>query len=217
MCLTISLAILPGIGCGIYLAEYAKGHKKTLAISVINILAGTPSIVMGLIGFIIILFLRKTFYPHANTSLILAAICLALLVLPIIIITTKESLESLPKQLRITSLSLGMNRGQYVKQLLLPSASKGIFAGIILATGRSAEDTAVIMLTGAVANSGLPAGLGQKFEALSFHIYLTAAEYQTELELIQGFSTALVLLVFSMSIMFLATQLQRKYKKHHLG
>lgn len=217
VCLTIVLAIFPGVGCGVFLAEYATGKNKSIATSIINILAGVPSIVMGLMGFIIILFLRNTFWPEANTALLLAAICLALLVLPMIVITTKESLESLPMQLRITAMSMGLRKGQYIKKILLPSASKGVFAGIVLAIGRSAEDTAVIMLTGAVANSGLPAGLGSKFEALPFRIYLTAAEYQSELELAKGFGTALVLLLFSAMVMLLAAQLEKSYKRHSLG
>ena len=214
VCLSILLAIFPGVGCGIFLAEYASGKSKKIATSIINILAGVPSIVMGLMGFIIILFLRSTFWPEANTALLLAAICLALLVLPVIVITTKESLESLPMQLRITAMSIGLRKGHCIRKILLPSASRGIFAGIILAIGRSAEDTAVIMLTGAVANSGLPAGLGSKFEALPFHIYLTAAEYQSELELAQGFATALVLLFFSVILMLLAAKFESSYRKH---
>lgn len=216
VCLTILLALFPGVGCGIFLAEYATGKNKAVANTIINILAGVPSIVMGLMGFIIILFLRNTFWPEANTALLLAAICLALLVLPVIVVTTKESLESLPKQLRITAISIGLTKGQYIRKILLPAASKGIFAGIVIAIGRSAEDTAVIMLTGAVANSGLPAGLGSKFEALPFHIYLVAAEYQTALELAQGFGAALVLLLFSATVMLLAAQLEKNYKKNSL-
>jgi phosphate transport system permease protein len=211
--LTLLLALLPGIGCGIFLAEFAPSCLKNWGNSIIDTLAGTPSIVMGLFGFTLILFLRDTFWPDANTSLILAASCLALLVLPVIIVTTREALESIPAQIRITAASLGISKIQCLRFLLLPTVSRSILSGVILAIGRSAEDTAVIMLTGAVANSGLPDGLGSKFEALPFSIYVTAAEYQDEIELAQGFGTALVLLCFSSLILFCATVIEKRLKQ----
>ena len=70
--------------------------------------------------------------------------------------------------------------------------------------GRAMEDTAVIMLTGAVANAGLPAGLGAKFEALPFRIYYTAAQYTSQEELTRGFGTALLLLLCSWSLILIA-------------
>ncbi len=210
--LTLLLAVLPGIGSGIYLAEYASVRQKKWGGSVVDMLAGTSSIVMGLFGFTLILFLRNTFWPHANTSLLLASSCLALLVLPVLVVTTREALESAPAEIRITAASLGMSKIQCIRHLLLPTVSRSILSGIVLAIGRSAEDTAVIMLTGAVANSGLPAGLGSKFEALPFGIYVTAAEYQSELELAQGFGSALVLLCFSVIILFCATLIEKNYK-----
>lgn len=211
--LTILLALLPGIGCGIFLAEYAPCRLKNWGNSIIDTLAGTPSIIMGLFGFTLILFLRNTFWPEANTSLILAASCLALLVLPVIIVNTREALESVPAETRISAATLGMSKIQCIRYLLLPTVSRGILSGVILAIGRSAEDTAVIMLTGAVANSGLPDGLGSKFEALPFSIYVTAAEYQDELELAQGFGSALVLLCFSSIILFCATMIEKRFKQ----
>ena len=144
--------------------------------------------------------------------MLLAASCLALLVLPVIIVTTREALESVPFDLRITASSLGISKIQCIRYLLLPTVSRGILSGVVLAIGRCAEDTAVIMLTGAVANSGLPAGLGGKFEALPFSIYITAAEYQSDLELARGFGNALVLLCFSTFILFCATLIEKSYK-----
>jgi len=212
--LTISLALLPGIGCGIFLAEYASASQKKWGNYLVDIMAGIPSIVMGLFGFMLILLLRHAIWPYANTGLLLAAICLALLVLPVLIVTTREAVEALPTSMRITAAALGINKPHYVRKLLLPAASKGILSGIVLAIGRSAEDTAVIMLTGVVANSGLPAGLTSKFEALPFSLYITAAEYQSDLELAQGFSTALVLLCFSVLIMLVAGLIEKNYKRH---
>jgi phosphate transport system permease protein len=149
---------------------------------------------MGLFGFALILLLRKTIAPGANTCLLLSALCLALLVLPYLISTTRLAIESLPPGLRLTGASLGLSRWQIVRRILLPASGQGIFGGIILAVGRAAEDTAVILLTGVVANAGTPGPLTGKFEALPFHIYYLAAEYQTPAELAQAFGSALVLL-----------------------
>ena len=184
--LTLCLALFPGIGCGIYLAEYAPPKVRAMAGAAVDMLAGTPSIVMGLFGFTLILFLRRTFLPEANTGLLLAALCLALLVLPVLIVSTREALGSVPQDLKLTALSLGFNRERRIRHVQLPAAASGILSGVILALGRCAEDTAVIMLTGVVANAGLPAGLAAKFEALPFYIFYFTSEYQSQAELMRA-------------------------------
>ena len=188
------MAVPLGIASGIYLACFASTPFKRLLSLSVELLAGTPSIVMGLFGFALILFLRNTFLPDANTCLLLAAICLALLILPYLIFTTQAALESLSTDYRLIGPSLGLNQLQTIFYILLPAASRGIMGGVILSLGRAAEDTAVIMLTGVIANAGLPHGLFGKFEALPFRIFYLAAEYQTPAELDSAFGTALVLL-----------------------
>ncbi|MDO5115757.1 MAG: ABC transporter permease subunit [Synergistaceae bacterium] len=195
--LTMLLAALPGIGCGIYLARFAEGRVRERLSFAVDLLAGVPSIVMGLFGFVLILLLRHTIAPQATTSISLAAFCLALLVMPALVVTTRSSLESLPPMLELTGASLGFSENQILRRLLLPAAARGILGGVILSMGRAAEDTAVIMLTGVVVNSGLPAGLAAKFEALPFLIYYTAAQYADESELLRGFGASLVLLLLS--------------------
>jgi len=202
--LTMALALFPGIGCGIYLAEFASGAAARRIRTALDILAGTPSIVMGLSGFALILLLRRTILPQANTSLLLAAGCLALLVLPVLVSVTCEALESLPQELRLTALALGFTRRQMAWKVLLPAAGRGIMGGVVLAVGRAAEDTAVIMLTGVVANAGLPAGISETFEALPFTVFYTAAQYQTQDELMRGFGAALVLLALAALLLALA-------------
>ena len=186
---------------------------KKIAGADVDQLAGTPSIVMGLFGFTLILLLRKTFAPDANACLILAAGCLALLVLPVLVVNTREALEAVPEDLKLTATALGYSREQRIRHVQLPSAARGIWSGVILALGRSAEDTAVIMLTGVVANAGLPAGLGAKFEALPFFIYYTAAEYQSQAELQRGFGASLTLLALAGSLILIARLLESGYRK----
>ncbi len=172
---------------------------------------------MGLFGFTLILFLRHTFWPGVNTSLLLAAACLALLVLPVLVTATCEALEAVPPGLRTTALALGFTRRQAARHILLPAAAPGIRGGVILALGRAAEDTAVIMLTGVVANAGLPAGLGAKFEALSFSIFYTAAQYQSQEELLRGFGAALVLLLLASGLLACARLLEARFRRRWQG
>lgn len=215
VCLTMLIALFPGIGCGIYLAEFARGKTAGRIRVAMDMLAGTPSIVMGLFGFTLILFLRRFFMPQANTSLLLAALCLGLLVLPVLVTTTAEALASLPADLRLTCASLGFARPKAVFHVLLPAAAPGLGGGILLALARAAEDTAVIMLTGVVANAGLPAGLGAKFEAISFSIFYTAAQYQSQDELARGFGAAIILLALSSFMAFCADWIQKRMTRQN--
>lgn len=206
----VSLATVPGVACGIWLASAPeKPAQKILGIAV-DILAGIPSILMGLFGFSLILLLRGSLFPQANASLLLAAFCLALLILPYIACATQNALSSLPKQLPITGAALGLTQWQITYRLLLPQARAGIMSGLMLAIGRAAEDTAVIMLTGAVANAGLPGGLFERFEALPFTIFYYSAQYQSQQELNMAFGAALVLLTLTSIIFTLLAALVRR-------
>lgn len=215
--LTLCLAIFPGVGCGIYLAEYASPKVGAFMGAIVDMLAGTPSIVMGLFGFTLILFLRHTIMPEANTCLLLAAGCLSLLILPVLIVSTREALGAVPKDLKLTCAVLGFTREQRICHIQLPAAAPGIWSGVVLALGRAAEDTAVIMLTGVVANAGLPAGLGAKFEALPFSIFYTAAQYQNQDDLMRGFGAAFTLLVLAGGLIGLAHLLEAGYSRRWRG
>ena len=129
---------------------------------------------------------------------------MGLLVLPYMVKATHASLSGLPDDLRLMGDSLGFSKVQTIRHILLPSAGKGIMSGIILSIGRAAEDTAVIMLTGVVANAGLPRSILDKYEALPFFIYTTAAEYQSHEELQRGLGAALVLLTLTTGLFILA-------------
>ncbi|MFB0936347.1 MAG: ABC transporter permease subunit [Propionivibrio sp.] len=204
--LAAGIAVPLGVASGVYLAEYASGRSRQVFSFCADLLAGIPSILMGLFGFALILLLRRTVAPAANTGLLLSALCLSLLVLPYLISTTRLSIEGLPQELRLAGACLGLSHGQVVGRILLPAAMHGVFSGIILAVGRAAEDTAVILLTGVVANAGTPSSLTGKYEALPFHIYYLAAEHQSTAQLTQAFASALVLLCLT-GLMFAAARL----------
>lgn len=217
LAVTMVLVLVPGIACGVYLACFASPRERDWIGECVDVLAGIPSIVMGLFGLELIILLRRTFLPRGTTCLLLAAACLAILVLPVLVTATRSAVEALPRSLTLTADALGLSRAQTVRHLLLPAAGPGILGGVILVMGRAMEDTAVIMLTGAVANAGLPAGLTAKFEALPFKIYYTAAQYTSSEELARGFGTALLLLILSWTLILSARVLQRRLARRWEG
>ncbi len=211
----LSLALLPGLATGIWLATSAASRFKTILALCIDILAGIPSILMGLFGFTLILFLRNWLLPSANTCLLLSALCLAMLIIPYLAVATRTALQALPASLEITALSLGMTRWQTLRVVLLPQASKGIIGGIMLAMGRAAEDTAVIMLTGAVASAGIAASVFDRFEALPFYIYYLSTNYADEKELSQAFAASLILLFIALFLFLLTKIIQKKFRNYY--
>lgn len=211
--LASAMAIPVGMAAGISLTVAASGRIRSLLLFATNALAGVPSIVMGLFGFSMIIALRHSFAPDANTSLLLSAVCIALLVLPYMIHATNRSLTALPEEMRLLGAGLGMTQWQSLRRVQLPLAARGIMSGVVLSMGRAAEDTAVILLTGVVAHSGLPSGLLGKFEALPFTIYYLAAQYQNQDDLNRGFGAALILLALTMTLYGLARLLRATLEK----
>ncbi|QLE87469.1 ABC transporter permease subunit [Shewanella sp. Scap07] len=206
----LALALLPGISTGIWLATAKPSKFKTLLELGIVILAGIPSILMGLFGFTLILFLRNQLLPSANTCLLLSAACLAILIIPYLTVTTRSALLALPTSLTLGAYCAGMTPWQTLRYVLLPQAKPGIISGIMLSIGRAAEDTAVIMLTGAVANAGLPGGIFERFEAIPFTIFYFSAQYQSNAELDMAFGASLSLLCFTAIIFSSAHILGRR-------
>ncbi|MEZ6852282.1 PstA family ABC transporter permease [Halodesulfovibrio aestuarii] len=211
--LSCSMSIPIGIMTGIYLAEFAPENFKRPVTFLTDLLAGIPSIIMGLFGFALILLARNTFFPHAVTGLWLSALCIAVLVLPYCINTTVIALSSLPEELKLTGPSLGFSPVQSTFYIRIPLALRGIMSGIILSIGRASEDTAVILLTGVVANAGVPRNLFDKYEALPFKVYYLAAQFQSQAELTQGFGTALILLLQTTCLFLVAHYLRRTMER----
>jgi phosphate transport system permease protein len=193
--LSIIWAIPVGMATGIYLAEYAGSRIKKVLDAFLDVLSGMPSIVIGLFGFALAVFLHKHYSDSIGPCLLISSIALSLLVLPYIIRTTQGALESIPLDIRLTALALGASKLQNIFLVLIPKSLSGIMSGIILAIGRCAEDTAVIMLTGAVASAGLPNSLFSQYEALPFFIYYISSQYSSQDELMQGYGAAIILLL----------------------
>jgi len=217
---TLSLVILAvliafplGLASGIYLAEFAKGGiGRFLNISV-DLLTGIPSVLMGLFGFLLILFLRATLFPEANTCLALSATCIAFLILPYVVRTTQRALEEIPLSYRLAGASLGFTERDALFYILLPSAAKNLLSAVALSIGRAAEDTAVILMTGVVANASGAASLFEKYEALPFTIYYLAAEHTNAAELSRAYGAALILMLLTTTLMLFARLFQRAFAR----
>ena len=208
--LSVSLAVPVGLSTGVYLAEYAGQWTKRVFNLFFDILAGIPSIVIGLFGFSLAIFLHKHYSKSIQPCLLISGLALAFLVLPYIIRTTQVSLEGLPPSTRVTALALGATKLQNILLVLIPKSLQGIISGVILAIGRCAEDTAVIMLTGVVAMAGIPKSLLSKYEALPFYIYYISSQYTNPQELLTGYGASIILLLLCVILFSIAFILKRR-------
>lgn len=152
MLVTVVVAVPLGIAAGVYLEEYAHKNWLTTIIE-INIanLAGVPSIIYGLMGLGILVY-----YFHLGQSLLSGGITLAFLILPIIIVATRESLRAIPNGIREAAYALGATRWQVIKDHLLPYSAGGIATGTIIAMSRAIGETAPLVTIGALAFVPLP-------------------------------------------------------------
>lgn len=216
--LSVGMAVPVGLATGIYLAEYCRGRVYDLLSLLFDILAGIPSIVVGLFGFSVTIFLHHHFSARIYPCLFISAVSLALLVLPYLIRTTQSALEGVPPDLRLIAPTLGASKLQNIFHVLLPRCLGAIVSGVFLAIGRCAEDTAVIMLTGVVASAGIPRSLWGSYEALPFYIYYIAAQYSDADELMRGYGAAIILLLlcallFGVSLLIKRTLSDRLFSR----
>ncbi|HBF43524.1 MAG TPA: phosphate ABC transporter permease [Desulfobacteraceae bacterium] len=207
---SIIWAIPIGVAGGIYLAEYCNKKWKPVFNLMLDILAGIPSILVGLFGFTVSVFLHKHLSEHIYPCFIISSLALACLVLPYIIRTTEQSLVNLPFFIKTTGLALGASRLQNILFILIPYNLSHIISGIILAIGRCAEDTAVIMLTGVVAMAGIPNSLLSQYEALPFYIFYISSDYNSQEELMRGFGACIILLSICVFLFALSYIVKRK-------
>lgn len=211
--LAMVFALPLGFLTGLYLFLYASKRIRAVLGFLCDILSSIPSIVIGLFGLSITIFLHKNHFASLYPSLLVSSLCLGVLVIPYIIKMTDLALMGIPKGLSGIGLTLGATRLQNLFYVQLPVASKEILSGIILAIGRAVEDTAVIMMTGAVAMAGIPGSWLHKYEALPFFIYHISSEYANQEQLNQGFGAAIVLLVLSLFLFFMAIVLHKMISK----
>jgi phosphate transport system permease protein len=168
MGLTTLIAIPLGVGAAVYLEEYARPNWVTSIIEInISNLAGVPSIIYGLLG--LELFVRTL---ALDRSLLAGAATLALLLLPMVIMASREALRTIPLSLREASYALGADRWQTIRRVVLPMGLPGILTGVILALARAIGETAPLITIGALTYVAfLPDSLRSPFTALPIQIF----------------------------------------------
>jgi phosphate transport system permease protein len=207
--LTAVIAVPIGIGAAIYLEEYGKRGRmaRLIEINIAN-LAGVPSIIYGLLG--LGLFVRTL---GLGRSLIAGAATLALLVLPVVILSTREALRTVPNSLREGSYALGATKWQTIWTQVLPMAMPGILTGLILALSRAIGETAPLITIGAITYVPfLPDGLSSPFTVLPIQIFNWVSRPQAEF-LRNAAAAILVLLVLLLTMNAVAIWLRDRYQK----
>ncbi|MDX4011458.1 ABC transporter permease subunit [Aliarcobacter skirrowii] len=207
--LAIVFALPLGFLSGVFIAIFASKKVKEIFSFSYELLAFVPSIVIGLFGLSVTIYLHKMFFDDLYTCLLISSICLAILVIPYIVKMTEQALYSIPYQIKNSVLNLGATKYQNLFLVQLPYISKQLFSSVVLAIGRAVEDTAVIMMTGAVAMGGIPNSLLEKYEAIPFFIFYVSSQYQDIYELNKGYVAAMILLFVSLSLFIFAFILQK--------
>ena len=166
--IALGFSIPLGIGCAVFLTEYTDNKSKFVKFIRISTatLAGTPSIVYGLFGYLIFVDLLKMGY-----SLLGGGITLSIMILPVIVRSTEESLLSVPQGLREGSYALGAGKVRTIFKVVLPSCAGGIVTAIILAAGRVISESAVLILTVGMVVDKMPVSLLSPGTSLALDIY----------------------------------------------
>ena len=204
--LSLLIAVPFGIFAAVFLVEYAKRGNKFMDVIRLTTetLSGIPSIVYGLFG---MLFFVNTL--GWGFSLIAGAFTLAIMILPLIMRQTEESLKSVPDSFREGSFGLGAGKLRTVFRIVLPSAVPGILAGVILAIGRIVGETAALMYTaGTVAK--VPSSIFGSGRTLAVHMYNLSSE---GLYMNQAYATAVILLILVVGINTLSGVIARRLAK----
>ncbi|WP_017733770.1 phosphate ABC transporter permease PstA [Nafulsella turpanensis] len=207
--MTALIAIPLGVAAGIYLEEYGKKTRMAsfLEINIAN-LAGVPSIIYGLLG--LELFVRQL---QLGGSLLAGALTLSLLVLPIIIVTTREAIKAVPKSLREASFALGASKWQTIRMQVLPAATGGIMTGIILSLSRAVGEAAPLIVIGALAYVPfVPEGPMDEFTVLPIQIFNWVSRPQ-EAFLINAAAAIIVLLCITFMLNGIAVYLRYRQQK----
>jgi phosphate transport system permease protein len=165
---TILISLPIGILAGVYLQEYGTRNRfaKFIEINIAN-LAGVPSVIYGILG--LTLFVRTA---RMGNSLLAGALTLALLILPIIIVSTREAIRAVPHSLREASYGMGATKWQTTRRVVIPSAMGGILTGIILALSRAVGETAPLLVIGALVYVPfIPEGPNDQFTTLPIQVF----------------------------------------------
>ncbi|MEQ9412980.1 MAG: phosphate ABC transporter permease PstA [Cyclobacteriaceae bacterium] len=209
LALTAMIAIPLGVAAGIYLEEYGKKNRIAAMVEVnIANLAGVPSIIYGLLGLEV--FGRLM---NLGASLLAGAFTLAILILPILIVATREALKAVPNTLREASYAMGATKWQTIWHQILPAAGGGILTGIILSLSRAMGETAPLIVIGALAYVPfVPKSPMDEFTVLPMQIFNWVSRPQHEF-LVNGAAAIIILLLITFIMNGIAVYLRNKWQK----
>jgi phosphate transport system permease protein len=227
MTLIMTAAAVPfGVITAIYLAEYANERSilaKTIRFAV-KTLAVVPSIIFGLFGLgFFIGFVGKNMdalfsggeLRWGQPNILWASLTMALLTLPVVIVSVEEAIRTIPRDMREASLALGATKWQTIRKVVIPGSVSGIMTGTILAISRGAGEVAPILFTGAAYFlSDLPHSLSDQFMSLGYHIYIMSTQ-SSNVDATQPiqFATTLVLLLLTFSLNGIAVALRYRIRQ----
>ncbi|NEQ25506.1 MAG: phosphate ABC transporter permease PstA [Microcoleus sp. SIO2G3] len=209
---TAAVAFPVGVGAGIFLEEFASKKSWLTQVVEVNInnLAAVPSIIYGLLGLQV--FVRLMQPITGGRSVLAGGLTLALLVLPIIIVATRESLRAVPDSLRQAGFALGSTRWQTVREHVLPLALPGILTGTILALSRAIGETAPLIVIGALTFvTFLPDGLQSQFTALPILIFNWTSRPQAEFHT-NAAAGIIVLMIVLLTMNSIAVYLRNRFQ-----
>jgi len=204
----ILFALPLGLFAAIYLSEYSRDNwlNRVIRLAIIN-LAGVPSVVFGLFG----LALFVQFFKF-GASILSGSLTLGVMILPVIITSSREALDSVPKSFREVSLSLGATKLQTIKYAVLPHALPGILTGTILGVSRAAGETAPILFTvAAFYLPRLPRSIFDQAMALPYHLYVLSTQVPNVASTIR-YGTALVLMTIVLLMNLVAIMIRAYFR-----
>jgi len=215
------LAVPLGVGAAIYMEEYARDTRLARFINAnIRNLAGVPAIVYGILGLAIFVELLKPVTGPGSVSgksLLAGGLTIALMVLPIIIITTQEALRAVPRSIREGGFGVGATRWEVIRSHVLPNAAPGVLTGSVLAMARALGETAPLIMVGAVTGflatrGGFLAALQQRFTSMPTLIFAFVKKPQPEFQDLAAVAI-LVLMVLIFVVNLGAILLRNRYER----
>ncbi|RYD02231.1 hypothetical protein N752_25810 [Desulforamulus aquiferis] len=204
--LAIAAASGPALSTAIYLTQYAKASRVSSLVNItVQCMAGIPSIVTGLFAYA--LFVVKFGF---GISLLSGGLALAIMIFPVIVVTSRDALLSVNSNYLLVAKALGVSQGYILVRILLPQAATGILAGLLLAMGYAAGATAPIMVTAAVIATPPTVSLYEPVMAMPYHLYIL---FSQQVSLDKAYGTALVLVLLLLLLNIIALWLNKLNKK----
>ena len=207
--LLIPLTLVLGIGAAVYLTEYARPNRLTgfININIAN-LAGVPSVVWGLLGLGLFIQLLGMAYG----TLLVGSLTMALLILPVVIISSREAIRAVPDSLRQAAFAVGATKWQTISRVVLPRALPGILTGTILSLARALGETAPLIMIGVpTAVFATPDGLRDKFTTMTMQLFSWSDYPQREFQYGVLAAGVVTLLVVLLSLNALAIYLRHRF------